>query len=155
MSHPCCQDPVITVSSKPVCPPKILSIPSPRATESSRSTPGKAPLLWEDSRDKNLITAPDGLPRKGVVYYVEGIMHTQCGSPGVIITGLRSYWNNLDLPWCASRFRKVDALKGHVPKKSRRKQPVTATYPLSPATRIMPGSCKTRRVREIFRFRNI
>jgi hypothetical protein len=81
----------------------------------------QGPLLWEEPRDKNLITTPDGLPRKGVVYYVEGIMHTKCGSPGVIITGLRSYWNNLDLPWCASRFRKVDALKSHTPKKCRRK----------------------------------
>ena len=34
------------------------------------------PLLWEDPRDKNLITTPDGPPRKGVVYYVEGIIHT-------------------------------------------------------------------------------
>jgi hypothetical protein len=83
----------------------------------------QAPLLWEDPRDKNLIATPDGLPRKGVVYYVEGIMHSQCGSPGVIITRLRSYWKNLDLPWCASRFRKVDTLKGHAPKKRRRKQP--------------------------------
>jgi hypothetical protein len=80
----------------------------------------QGPLLWEDPRDKNLITTPDGLPRKGVVYYVEGIMLTKCGSPGVLITGLRSYWKNLDLPWCASRFCKVEPLKGYVPKKRRR-----------------------------------
>jgi hypothetical protein len=72
------------------------------------------------------ISTPDGPPRKGVVYCVERIMHTKCGHPGVIITGLRSYWKNLDLPWCASRFRKVDTLKGHTPKKRRRKQPIAA-----------------------------
>lgn len=83
----------------------------------------QGPLLWDDPRDKNLISTPDGPPRKGVFYYAEGIMHTGCGSPGVIITGLRSYSKNFDLPWCAARFRKVDALKGHVPKKRRRKVP--------------------------------
>jgi len=83
----------------------------------------QGPLLWNDPRDKNLITTPDGLPREGIVYYVEGIMHTSSGDPGVIITGLRSYWGNLDLPWCASRFRKVDSIQDHAPKKRRRKQP--------------------------------
>jgi hypothetical protein len=87
----------------------------------------QGPLLWKDPRDKNLITTPDGPPRKGVVYHVERIMHTKCGSPGVTITGLRSHWKNLELPWCASRFRKVDTLKGHLPKKRRRKQPALAT----------------------------
>jgi len=86
----------------------------------------QGPLLREDPRNKNLITTPDGSPRKGVVYYVEGIIHTQSGSPGVIITRLRSYWKSLELPWCASRFRKVDTLKGHVPKKRRQEQPVAA-----------------------------
>ena len=86
----------------------------------------QGPLLWDDPRDKNLITTHDGLPREGIVYHVEGIMHTSSGDPGVIITGLRSCWGNIDLPWCASRFRKVDSIQEHAPKKRRRKQPTTA-----------------------------
>ena len=83
----------------------------------------QGPLLWNDPRDKNLINLPDGQLREGVVYLVEGIMHTNSGDPGVFITGLRCCWENLEMPWCASRFRKVDDIKRLAPKKRRRKQP--------------------------------
>jgi hypothetical protein len=73
-----------------------------------------------------LITTPDGPPCNCLFYYLEGIFYAPWAFPGVIITGLRSYWKNLELPWCASRFRKVDTLKGHAPKKRRREQPVAA-----------------------------
>jgi len=83
----------------------------------------QGPLLWDDTRDKSLITTPDGLPREGIVYHVKEIMRTSSGDLGVFITGLRSCWGSLDLPWCASRFRKVDSSQGHTQKKRRRKQP--------------------------------
>jgi hypothetical protein len=42
---------------------------------------------------------------------------------------MRVTWGNQDTPWDSSRFRKVDTLKDHAPKKRRRKKPVAT--PLS------------------------
>jgi len=83
------------------------------------------PRIWNEPGDKNLIHLPDGMLRKGVVYHVEEINFIS-GSPGVYITGLRCGWIDRKLAWCASRFRKVDALGYHAPKKRVRKVPIPA-----------------------------
>jgi hypothetical protein len=45
------------------------------------------------------------------------------GNQGITLTGLRILWGAQEMPWNSSRFRKVDTLKSHTPKKRRRKVP--------------------------------
>lgn len=59
---------------------------------------------------------PDGVLRRHVVYHVAAVKELSSGQ-GVFITGLRAYWLDSEIPWASCRFRKVDALKGHVPVK--------------------------------------
>ena len=62
MSHPSCEGPVITASTKPVCLPKIPPIPSLRATASSQSTPDKAPCCGKTRATRISSPLPTALP---------------------------------------------------------------------------------------------
>ncbi|MDX1680246.1 MAG: hypothetical protein R3242_05905, partial [Akkermansiaceae bacterium] len=59
---------------------------------------------------------PDGVLTRGVVYHVAAVVNMWSGQ-GVHITGLRAFLLEKEIPWCSSRFRKVDSQKGHVPVK--------------------------------------
>jgi hypothetical protein len=69
---------------------------------------------------------PDGPLRKDVIYHVASVSVSKDGNQGLHLTGMRVFWGPHEVPWNSSRFRKVDSLKDHAPKKRRKKQPVTA-----------------------------
>lgn len=69
---------------------------------------------------------PDGPLRKDVIYHVASVSVSKDGNQGLYLTGMCVFWGPREIPWNSSRFRKVDSLKDHVPKKRRRKQPVAA-----------------------------
>ncbi len=69
---------------------------------------------------------PDGPLRKDVIYHVATTSQSKDGNQGLYITGLRVFWGSTQIPWNSTRFRKVDTLRDHAPKKRRRKQPVKA-----------------------------
>jgi hypothetical protein len=71
---------------------------------------------------------PDGPLRRDVIYHVASVHPQASGNLGLCITGLRVFLYNHEIPWNSSRFRKVDTLKGHAPKKRRRKQPAAARH---------------------------
>jgi hypothetical protein len=77
------------------------------------------------SQHPNLL--PDGPLRQDVIYYVAATVMRTNGQ-GVFLTGLRVTWGSDEIPWASSRFRKVDTLRDHAPKKRRRKQPVAAAH---------------------------
>jgi hypothetical protein len=85
-----------------------------------------APVHPPSDPDRHHFYFPDGPLRRDVIYHVEATRVTTDGHQGVFLTGMRATWGDLDIPWDSSRFRKVDSLKGHLPKKRRRKQPVAA-----------------------------
>jgi len=66
-----------------------------------------------------LVSFPDGPLRRDRVYHVHRVLKRASGSQAVYITGMRVYIGDDEIPWDASRFRKVDCLKGHVPLKKR------------------------------------
>jgi hypothetical protein len=68
---------------------------------------------------------PDGPPRENAIYHVEGIKYTSDGNQGVFITGLRVLLGKDQFTWSSCRFRKVDSLSNHAPKKRRRKKPIS------------------------------
>ncbi len=72
---------------------------------------------------------PDGPPRENTIYHVEGVKYASDGHQGVFITGLRVLVENEQFTWSSCRFRKVDTLTGHAPKKRRRKLPI-GKYPI-------------------------
>ncbi len=45
------------------------------------------------------------------------------GSQGLTLIGLQILWGAQEMPWHGSRFRKLENLADHAPKKRRRKQP--------------------------------
>lgn len=65
---------------------------------------------------------PDGVLRRDVVYHVAAVPSANSGL-GLLITGLRVFYLQKEIPWNSSRFRKVDSLKGHVPMKRRKTEP--------------------------------
>ena len=67
---------------------------------------------------------PDGPLRRDRVYHVEAVQTLRDGSQGVFLTGMRVLHGSQSISWHHSRFRKVDSLMGHVPKKRRRMSPV-------------------------------
>lgn len=69
---------------------------------------------------------PDGPLRNDTVYHVLSVSPSGDGNQCLKLTGIRVFWGSHEMGWNSSRFRKVDALKGHAPKKRRRKQPATA-----------------------------
>jgi hypothetical protein len=54
---------------------------------------------------------------------VLSVQNRRDGAQAIFITGTRVFLGDEEIPWDASRFRKVDCLKGHVPMKRRKKQP--------------------------------
>jgi hypothetical protein len=70
-----------------------------------------------------LISFPDGPLRRDRVYHVLRVENRRDGAQAIFITGTRVFLGEEEIPWGASRFRKVDCLKGHVPLKRRKKQP--------------------------------
>lgn len=64
---------------------------------------------------------PDGVLRNDVVYYVAAAREISTGQ-GIIITGLRVFWLDCEIPWNSSRFRKVDSLKGRTLVKRKRRK---------------------------------
>jgi hypothetical protein len=70
-----------------------------------------------------LISFPDGPLRRDQVYHVLSVQNRRDGAQAIFITGTRVFLGDEEIPWDASRFRKVDCLKGHVPMKRRKKQP--------------------------------
>jgi hypothetical protein len=72
-----------------------------------------------------LISFPDGPLRRDRVYNVLRVENRRDGAQAVFITGTRVFLGDEEIPWDASRFRKVDCLKGHVPVKRRNKRPTS------------------------------
>jgi hypothetical protein len=70
-----------------------------------------------------LISVPDGPLRRDLIYHVHRAVDRADGHQAIFITGTRVFLGEDEIPWDASRFRKVDCLKGHVPMKRRKKQP--------------------------------
>ena len=66
-----------------------------------------------------LISFPDGPLRRDQVYHVLSVQNRRDGAQAIFITGTRVFLGADEIPWDASRFRKVDCLKGHVPLKKR------------------------------------
>lgn len=66
---------------------------------------------------------PDGPLRQDVVYHVTAVKLSKDGFQGITLTGLRIFWGEQEIPWHGSRFRKVENLADHAPKKRRRKRP--------------------------------
>lgn len=87
---------------------------------------GPLPLKSLAPHDAHPFLLPDGPLHDDVIYHVHRICYTRDGCQGVYLTGLRSTWGDINVPWCATRFRKVNALKGHVPQAHRQKKPVAS-----------------------------
>jgi hypothetical protein len=95
------------------------------------NTDMSGPIHPDGDRSRHPFLFPDGPLRKDVVYHVEAVRCLNSGGhQGLFITGLRVTWGNQDIPWDASRFRKVDTLRDHAPKKRRRKQPAPSKQPV-------------------------
>jgi hypothetical protein len=90
-----------------------------------------APLRPPSSPDRHPFLFPDGPLRKNVVYHVEAVCAQSRRHPGLYLTGCRITWGGGEIPWHTSRFRKVLSLRDHVPKKRRRKKPVSETVPVA------------------------
>lgn len=90
------------------------------------NTDMSAPIHPDGDCSQHPFLFPDGPLDRNVVYHVISARFLTDGHQGVFLTGMRVIWGNKIIPWDASRFRKVDTLKGHAPKKRRRKQPVAA-----------------------------
>ncbi len=82
------------------------------------------PICGPANPDRHPFLFPDGPLRKDVIYHVASVSVSKDGNQYLILTGMRVFWGAEEIPWASSRFRKVDTLKGHTPKKRRRKQPL-------------------------------
>ncbi len=92
------------------------------------NTDMSAPIYDPTGSPLSAFSFPDGPLRRDVVYHVGSVCPQGAGNVGLLITGLRVFRHNQQIPWNASRFRKVDTLKGHAPKKRRRKKPTSAIH---------------------------
>ena len=68
---------------------------------------------------------PDGPLRQDVIYHVAAVRRSRDGNQGLTLTGLRVCWGSQEMPWNSARFRKLENLADHAPKKRRRKQPAS------------------------------
>jgi hypothetical protein len=84
------------------------------------------PIYDSTGSPMSTFSFPDGPLLRDRVYHVAGVLALRDGSQGVFLPGMRVLQNSREMSWHHSRFRKVDTLKGHAPKKRRRKQPVAA-----------------------------
>jgi hypothetical protein len=91
-----------------------------------------APIYGPANPESYPFLFPDGPLRNDVIYHVASVSASGDGNQCLHLTGIRVFWGSQEMPWNSTRFRKVDALKGHLPKKRRRKQPVAATCLLTP-----------------------
>jgi hypothetical protein len=64
--------------------------------------------------------------RLNVIYHVTAVEASKDGNQALFLTGLRVRLDSREIGWNSSRFRKVDTLAGHAPKKRRRKLPAVA-----------------------------
>ncbi|MFZ9938573.1 MAG: hypothetical protein ACO3JG_16160 [Luteolibacter sp.] len=85
------------------------------------------PILAPQNTLHRPFSFPDGPLRRNQVYHIASVQPLADGTQGVFLTGMRVLHGGKNISWHHSRFRKVDSLKGHVPKKRRRKKPATAT----------------------------
>ena len=84
------------------------------------------PIVDPTDSPASAFSFPDGALRADVVYHVAAVRTLPASGQGLFITGLRVLLRDRPISWNASRFRKVDSLKGHTPQKRRRQQPVAA-----------------------------
>jgi hypothetical protein len=91
---------------------------------------------------------PDGPLNEKTVYHVEKVRSAADGHQGLFITGIRVFVGKYHVPWDSSRFRKVDALRTHAPKKRRRKVPEAQGHPphlrVLERTRGLPGNGRAK-----------
>lgn len=80
---------------------------------------------------------PDGPLRRDVVYHVEKVVSLVGGGQGLYLTGIRVCWENREISFHWSRFRKVDSLKGYVPQKQEQAIKQPNRKPVCVATRPM------------------
>jgi hypothetical protein len=66
---------------------------------------------------------PDGILLKGQVYHVKSTIDTDGGGQGILLTGLRVHWGETEVPWSATRFRKLNFTRTHLPKKRQKNLP--------------------------------
>jgi hypothetical protein len=92
-----------------------------------------APICGPANAERHPFLFPDGPLRKDVIYHVVSVSSSGDGNQSLKLTGIRVFWGSHEMPWNSSRFRKVDTLKGHLPRKRRRKQPVAASRLLTPS----------------------
>jgi hypothetical protein len=52
-------------------------------------------------------TFPDGTLCEGKVYHVASVTSSRDGHQGLMLTGLRIFWDKEQIPWNSSRFRKI------------------------------------------------
>lgn len=90
------------------------------------------PLFEVDTDLLGTFDFPDGPLRRDVIYHVRGVENGQGGRQGLLISGMRVLWFKEEIPWDASRFRKVDTLNGHVPVKQRRQTVSSQPAPVRP-----------------------
>lgn len=90
------------------------------------NTDMSGPISPPPNPDLHPFLFPDGPLRRDVIYHVASASEGRDGSQFLRLTGMHVFWGPQEMPWNSSRFRKVDSLKGHLPKKSRRKTPVAA-----------------------------
>ena len=79
----------------------------------------KAPIRPDRDTSLHPFPFPDGPLRRDVICHVEWVRQLSGGYQGVFPTGIRAILGG-------SRFRNVDTLAGHAPKKRRRKPPALA-----------------------------
>jgi len=93
------------------------------------NTDMSAPILAPAVVARSSFRFPDGPLRRNQVYHIAAVEPLRDGSQGVFLTGQRVLYGNREVSWHHSRFRKVDTLRDHSPKKRRRKQPSPAKQP--------------------------
>lgn len=81
------------------------------------------PICPPSDPDLHPFCFPDGVLRKGQVYHVKSTNDPDNGKQGVFLTGLRVLWGPDDVPWSATRFRKVNFTRSHLPKIRQKKLP--------------------------------
>ena len=91
------------------------------------NTDMSGPLYSEPGGESRPYSFPNGPLRRDVIYRVDTVVVFNDGIQGLYLTGMRVFWGNEEISWHSPRFRKVDALKGHVPKKCRRRIPALAS----------------------------
>ena len=91
-----------------------------------------APIYGPANPELHPFLFPDGPLRKDLIYHVVSVSASGDDNQRLMLTGIRVFWGTQEMGWNSSRFRKVDALKGHLPQKRQRKRPVAATCLLTP-----------------------